>query len=183
MSDNHDGAVPGHLPPPAFPSAGRRRGTSPPGNEAVEDEGDTGSVPDEAFISPDDALPGQGEISADAIISPDAPVVRTHTPSPPPDFEEVMTRQPGAGLGLGEVVVTGIGSDPHLDLDPYVRKWGDEDLARVIAAVSYLARQLEERGEAGLRTSAGMSRFEATLRAYCVGYLGGLREKDTNPAT
>jgi hypothetical protein len=149
----------------------------------VDAAGDAGSVPDDAFISPDDAFPGQGELSEDAIISPDAPVVRTEAPTPPADFEEVMGREHGRALELGEIVVTGIGDDPHLNLYPFIQQWGDEDLAEVIAAVSYLARQLEERGEAGLRTAQGMSRFEATLRAYCVGYLGGLREKDSDPGT
>jgi hypothetical protein len=48
----------------------------------------------------------------------------------------------------------------------------------VVEAVRKLAEALGRKGEAGLRTTPSMSRFEATLRAYCVGYLAGRRAED-----
>jgi hypothetical protein len=45
-------------------------------------------------------------------------------------------------------------------------------------AVSKLAESLNRKGEAGLRANLEMSRFEATLRSYCVGYLAGRRAED-----
>ena len=42
-------------------------------------------------------------------------------------------------------------------------------------AVGKLAQALRHRGEAGLRTTPDMGRFDATLRAYCIGYLAGRR--------
>ena len=41
--------------------------------------------------------------------------------------------------------------------------------------VSKLAADIKQKGEAGLRSTLEMGRFEATLRAYCVGYLAGRR--------
>ena len=135
-----------------------------------------GSVPDEAFISPDDDLVVGGDLQ-DALVDPDAPVVREARPEVPDDFEEVMGRARTFAQEMGQA--TGMGDEIHLDLDPYIARWGDPHLARVAAAVSHLASAIEERGEAGLRTQPSMSRFEATLRAYCVGYLGGLRNADS----
>lgn len=114
----------------------------------------------------------------DALISPDEPVIRDGAPSVPEDFEEVMSRIRPEDLLTGDVVVTGMGDDPHLELGPHVERWGDLHLARLIAAVEHLGTELRERGEAGLKSRAGMSRFEVTLRAYCVGYLNGLRAHD-----
>ncbi len=69
-------------------------------------------------------------------------------------------------------MVTGIGDDPHLDPlelspggDPYVMELAD--------MVGKLAEALRRKGEAGLQTLPGMTSFEGTLRAYCVGYLQG----------
>ena len=154
------------FPPPASPSSWR-------GGESDEVVGD---VPDDAFILPEDDLV-VGRDMTEALIDPDTPVVRSRAPVPPDDFEEVMGRARSAAREIGEA--TGIGDEIHMDLDPYLSRWGDPHLARVAAAVVRLARAVEERGEAGLRTSPDMSRFEATLRAYCVGYLGGLRSKDS----
>ncbi len=55
-------------------------------------------------------------------------------------------------------------------------EWDDPDVAELIARVGRLAEALGERGEAGLRATPGMSRFEATLRAYCTGWLAARRE-------
>ena len=48
----------------------------------------------------------------------------------------------------------------------------------VMGAVAKLADALQRKGEAGLRSSPDMSRFEATMRSYCVGYLAGRRAED-----
>lgn len=178
-NQNGDGSTGDRLPPPAFPPSSRHRRVSPSGRLPVEaGPGETeGSVPDDAFISPDDAdPPAQGGME-EALIPPDAPVVRDGHPEVPDDFEEVMTRIRPEELLTGDVIVTGIGDDPRLDLDPHIQRWGDPRLAQLIAAVTHLGTELEERGEAGLKTRPGMSRFEVTLRAYCVGYLTGLRDQ------
>lgn len=114
-------------------------------------------------------------------ISPDEPVVRQSPPSPPEDFEEVMSRPrpPWERPELGEA--TGVGEEHYPDLKLLKRFYGDANLARLVQAVVRLASALEQRGEAGLRTTPDMTRFEATLRAYCVGYLGGLRERASGP--
>jgi hypothetical protein len=101
----------------------------------------------------------------DAFISPDEPFERASHGDDDEDFDP------------DDVVVTGIGDDPHLDPlelspggDPYVRELAD--------MVGKLAEALRRRGEAGLQTLPGMSTFEGTLRAYCVGYLRGLHARD-----
>lgn len=177
MQDNGDGRGRDALPPPAFPP-GQRRGPVPTHRPEGGEDDVEGSVPDDAFIRPD-----QDEALDDAFIAPDAPVVRTGAPSVPEDFEEVMGRISAHGLSSGEIVVTGIGDDPHMNADPYMQRWGDPHLAQLMAAVTRLAQDLREEGEAGLQTEPGMSPFEATLRAYCVGYLGGLRDHEPDPGT
>jgi hypothetical protein len=74
-------------------------------------------------------------------------------------------------------VVTGIGSDPHMDPEE-LATGGDPHVLEVVQAVGRLAEALKRRGEAGLRTTMDMSRFDATLRAYCVGYIAGRRAED-----
>ena len=154
------------LPPPAFPPGERgaryRRSLRTPVGEPgpahpVGSEAGEAGVPDEAFISPDEPIVRAGSrIAPDAFISPDEPI-----PDPGPD----------------EGVVTGIGNDPHLDeTDPTSPRYTDPHVARLVLQVGRLADALRDHGEAGLRTSADMSRFEATLRAYCVGYLVAQRE-------
>jgi len=49
----------------------------------------------------------------------------------------------------------------------------------LIGAVGRLAEALKRKGEAGLKAQPHMSRFEATLRAYCLGYLAGRRAEDS----
>jgi len=73
-----------------------------------------------------------------------------------------------------EGVATGIGDNPHLD-PTALRAGGDPALRDLTEVVAKLAEALRRRGEAGLHASTDMSRFEATLRAYCVGYLAGRR--------
>jgi hypothetical protein len=48
----------------------------------------------------------------------------------------------------------------------------------VSEAVAKLAEALRRRGESGLRATPEMTRFEATLRSYCVGYLAGRRAEE-----
>jgi len=101
----------------------------------------------------------------DALISPDDPFDRADDGGDDEDFDP------------DDVVVTGIGDDPHLDPvelspggDPYVKELAD--------MVGRLAEALRRKGEAGLQTLPGMTSFEGTLRAYCVGYLRGLHARD-----
>jgi hypothetical protein len=56
-----------------------------------------------------------------------------------------------------------------------VERYGDPAVADLVRRVTALADSLREKGEAGLRSTPEMTRFETTLRAYCVGYLAGLR--------
>jgi len=70
-----------------------------------------------------------------------------------------------------------------MDLDAHaspseVMTAGDPHVAELVDAIVRLGEALQRRGEAGLRTSPEMSRFDATLRAYCVGYLAGRRAED-----
>ena len=154
------------LPPPAFPPGERgtkyhrslRTPVGEPGPaQPVGSEAGEAGVPDEAFISPDEPIVRAGSrIAPDAFISPDEPI-----PDPGPD----------------EGVVTGIGNDPHLDeTDTASPRYTDPHVAGLVVQVGRLSDALRDNGEAGLRTSADMSRFEATLRAYCVGYLVAQRE-------
>jgi hypothetical protein len=156
------------LPPPAFPPSERgakyRRAlriplVEPgPAQPVGTDAGEVG-VPDEAFISPDDPIVRAGSrIAPDAFISPDEPLL-----------------DPGPSEG----VVTGIGNDPHLDdTNPTSPRHTDPHVAGLVGQVGRLADTLRDRGEVGLRTTDDMSRFEATLRAYCVGYLVAQRASE-----
>ena len=73
--------------------------------------------------------------------------------------------------------MTGMGHDPHLDPEELVTG-GDPHVIEVAGAVERLAGALKSKGEAGLKATPLMSRFEATLRAYCVGYIAGRRAED-----
>jgi hypothetical protein len=158
-----NGAGPGsgdrdRLPPPAFPPGHRMQAR--PRHRAERSGGGAEGVPDDAFISPDEPITRSGSrIAAGAFISPDEPI---------PSRDHVDPDQ---------VMVTGIGDDPHLGREelPTAQK-NDPELADLALRVRRLADALEYRGEAGLRTTADMNRFEATLRAYCVGYLAAQRE-------
>jgi hypothetical protein len=74
-------------------------------------------------------------------------------------------------------VVTGMGMDAHLEPEELVTG-GDPHVMELVGAIRKLADAVKRKGEAGLRATTGMSRFEATLRAYCVGYLAGRRAED-----
>ena len=169
------------LPPPAFPP---HQHIQPRRNHrrSAEDTETGGGVPDDAFISPDEPIVRSGlRIAKDAFISPDDPIVRSSLrfaqealispdePLPPRDAEHVDT---------DEVVVTGIGDDPHLgpeELGP--ARHEDPIVADLALRVGRLADGLRDRGEATLRTTADMNSFETTLRAYCVGYLAAQRHR------
>jgi hypothetical protein len=154
------------LPPPAFPPGARtlghrvRRSAEIRGLQPEPQPESGEGVPDDAFISPDDPIVRSGSrIAPGAFISPDEPL---------PSRDQ---------LDPDEVVVTGIGDDPHLSpADLAVARYTDPHVADLVQRVGQLADALREKGEAGLRTTPEMSRFEATLRAYCVGYLAAQRE-------
>jgi hypothetical protein len=124
-------------------------------------------LPPPAF--PPGIAPGQRaaapEHEADlALIEPDEPLPTRY---PLPDGEGQAE----------EGIATGIGDDAHLDPSAWAAET-DPYLGDLTAAVSKLAEALKRRGEAGLHAAPSMSRFEATLRAYCVGYLAGRRAED-----
>jgi len=161
MSDNHEGA---RLPPPAFPPGQRRRAVSssrPPSDGSAAGSA-TGVGVGGAFISPDEPIPPRHDAVEGAFISPDDPLPARHYP-------EVADEVEG--------VVTGMSFDPHLDPGEVVAG-GDPHVLTLVESVEKLAEDLKRRGEAGLRTTPEMSRFEATLRAYCVGFLAGKRAEE-----
>jgi len=141
------------FPPPVFPSGSSGWDDADP----HLDDDEEGVVPEDAFHDPDD------------------PVVREHPPTVPADFEEVMGRVGGLEAVLGEVAVTGMGNDPHVVAHPGLEPYDDPHVAELASALERLRAGLASRGEAALKVEPEMSRFEATLRAYCVGYLAGRR--------
>ena len=145
-----------HLPPPAFP----------PSTSWTRH-----------FQDPDPGEAGAGSIPDDAIHGPDDPVLRLEAPSVPPDFEEVMSGAGGLEGVPDEGSVTGMAPGPAPRPAPG-EPHADPHVAELSAALERLRRGLDVRGEAALRVDAGMSRFDATLRAYCVGYLAGRRADD-----
>jgi hypothetical protein len=92
-----------------------------------------------------------------------------------PEFQEGVMVEPGE-----EGIVVGMDMDDHLEVEEIV-SGGDPHVMEVMTAVSKLAESLHHHGEAGLRASHEMSRFEATLRSYCVGYLAGRRAEEPAP--
>jgi len=164
------------LPPPAFPPGARKQvhrnstGAPKPSVDGQRADGVFISPDDpipprndklgRAFISPDDPLPPRSDVVAGAIISPEEPL----PPRSEPGEEE-------------EGVVTGMGFDAHMDPEELV-SGGDPYVIEVSHAVRKLADSLKRKGEAGLRAVPSMSRFEATLRAYCVGYIAGRRAEE-----
>ena len=147
------------LPPPAFPP-GQRASHRRSGRRASEGSGSHRGVSIGNASRPQEAR-GEGGVPDDAFISPDEPL-------PPRGLAE---------LRPDEVVVTGIGDDPHLSPEEMAGSpHEDPHVADLALRVGRLADALRDRGEAGLRTAPGMNRFEATLRAYCVGYLAGQHE-------
>jgi hypothetical protein len=181
------------LPPPMFPPGDRRRQVT---RSAAPGLNGTEGVPEDAFIMPDEPLRRDDERPSDdpfgpevwssakaaelvdeAFIDPDTPIVRREPPKTPADFERVVRgRTP---LKLEDVQVTGIGDDAHLEDDDLVPDDGVERHVRELTrSIERLGDALRLRGEVGLRTTADMTRFEATLRAFCVGYLTRVREEE-----
>lgn len=166
----------GRLPPPAFPRSRGVAGEPAPTPRAPEDDEGEPLIPEEAFIPPD------------------APIVRKEPPRKPEDFERVMKgghevspAAPGQGAppAGGRVEAEAASGDagagdeaPRADVRPDRGGSSDPAVADLASRVGDLADGLRERGEVALRTTPEMSRFEATLRAYCVGYLAGLRRED-----
>ena len=145
------------LPPPAFPPGSRKHEHTNSDSPSGAPASSSGS-PDVTLISPDDPMPERRpDAVLGAFISPDDPMpVRAE-------------REEG--------VVTGMGSDPHMDPEELVTG-GDPYVIELIGTVGRLAEALKRKGEAGLRASPQMTRFEATLRSYCVGYLARRRAED-----
>jgi hypothetical protein len=165
------------LPPPAFPPGTRRKvhknSTGPHKPSAEHVEGD-------AFISPDDPFPPRNDKVANAFISPDEPLPprSDHLAGAFLSSEDALPLHGSIPAHEDEGVVTGMGSDPHLDPEELATGGGDPYVMEVAHAVRKLAAVLSRKGEAGLRSTPDMSRFEATLRAYCVGYIAGRRAED-----
>lgn len=155
------------LPPPAFPPGQRRHvHTNSVGH------GDARRRPSDAdaqIISPDDPIPLRRDPIEQAFISPDEPIPERRIELAP-EFAEYARPRPEDGEG--EVVSMDL--DAHLDPIEAI-SGGDPFVAEVVEVVSTLAEALQRKGEAGLRTKHGMTRFESTLRAYCVGYIVGRR--------
>ena len=182
MSENNNKKG-GRLPPPAFPPGSRKqvvRNAAPaakpvPAKPASEDD---------AFISPDDPMPARSDKMASAFILPDDPMPERRpdamnsafiSPEDPiPKREALGPRRTMGKPESEDGVVTSIGSNAHLDQGELAAA-GDPHVMELTEAVGRLAQALRRKGEAGLRSSADMTRFDATLRAYCVGYLAGRR--------
>jgi hypothetical protein len=107
-----------------------------------------------------------------AFISPDDPIPERRLDLTPA-FADFATPSPEDGDG--EVV--GMDMDSHTEPAELVAA-GDPHVRELIDAVGKLAEALRRKGEAGLRVQPDMVRFDATLRAYCVGYLAGRRAED-----
>ncbi|MHB1194321.1 MAG: hypothetical protein ACYC6F_14955 [Longimicrobiales bacterium] len=175
-----DGQGGRRLPPPAFPPGSRKPAAQRPGatsddlssamilpDDPIPER--TGEVPEGAFMSPDDPIRRMAAQSDDdAFISPDEPIQRRAP------LTGTITR---ADLDLDEVVVTGIGDDAHMEADELALGF-DPHVLEVVDTVGRLAEALKRKGEAGLKATPEMSRFEATLRSYVVGYLAGRRAAD-----
>lgn len=165
MSEHNNAS---RLPPPAFPP-GSRRHTQRNSNSSGLARNIVESV-DEAFISPDEPLPDHVDPMSDAFISPDEPL-----PERKIELSDAFRDAHAAAMVEGEVV--GMDLDPHLEPEESV-SGGDPHVTELMQAVAKLAEEVRRKGEAGLRATPEMSRFEATLRAYCVGYLAGRRAED-----
>jgi len=161
------------LPPPVFPP-GSRRHVSRNSTGSKGHARPPGSSFEGALISPDDPIPDDVDPMGAAFISPDDPMPerRVEWIGASSDARATAT---GDEPGEGEVV--GMDLDPHLAPDEVVAH-GDPHVMELTEAVAKLAESVRKKGEAGLRVRPDMTRFEATLRAYCVGYLAGRRAED-----
>lgn len=180
MSENNNRKG-GRLPPPAFPPGSRRKVMKSPAPSAPPPPPQP-NVSDDAFISPDDPMPARTDEVASAFILPDDPIPERRPDTMNTAFispeDPLPKREPlGVRRTMGkpeEGVVTGIGSNAHLETGELAAA-GDPYVMELIDSVGKLAQALRRRGEAGLRASPEMTPFDATLRAYCVGYLAGRR--------
>lgn len=162
------------LPPPAFPPGTRKRvhtnSTTPQSSNSR-----SGSSP---YISPDDPMPPRRDRVDEAYISPDDPMPERRPDAVFDAFispDDPMPSRPDASEEEG--IVTGMGDDPHLDPEE-LASGGDPHVLEVTGALDRLAAAMKHKGEAGLKSTPQMSRFEATLRSYCVGYIAGRRAED-----
>jgi len=87
--------------------------------------------------------------------------------------QEIDEAPAGVATGIGEGPAYRDAFDPPPARDPHVRE--------LTLTLSKLAEAVRRRGEAGLQATPQMTRFEATLRAYCVGYLAGRRAEPRDP--
>lgn len=154
------------LPPPAFPPGSRKH--SMPVRDTAE-ENSSG-----AFIEPDSPMPERIVSSQGlgaAFISPDEPI-------PARKIELVEDFQDRASIDPDEEgQVVGMDLDPNLDPSDVI-SGGDPHLREVIDTIDKIRAGLHHKGESALRVSHDMPRLEATLRAYCVGYLVGRRVEE-----
>lgn len=170
MSENSEET---RLPPPAFPPGMRRRtyGTRKGGDA----EAATQESAEEVFISPDAPMPERRDRLSGAFISPDEPIPERKIEL----VEEFQSVTDGIDPDDEGVAV---GMDLGAELEPEeVVSGGDPHVMELMDAVARLSDALRRKGEGGLRTLPEMSRFEATLRAYCVGYLAGRRAEEPAP--
>jgi len=168
MSENSDES---RLPPPAFPPGTRRRSYGSSNSDSGASGGPDGGV----YISPDDPIPVRTETMSGAFIQPDEPI--------PERKIELMDEFQSVTDGIepdeeGEVV--GMDLDSNIEPDEMM-SGGDPHVIELIGAISTLNDALHRKGEGGLRSHSEMSRFEATLRSYCVGYLAGRRAEEPPP--
>lgn len=165
------------LPPPAFPPGSRKHVYTNSDHGSAQAKERDGSS-ERAFISPDDPIPPRQDTVDAAFISPDDPMPERRPDavfdafiSPDEPLPSRLRLEPEEGI------VTGMGDDPHLDPEE-MSAGGDPHVLEVAGAVERLAAALKKKGEAGLKATPQMSRFEATLRSYCVGYIAGRRAED-----
>lgn len=120
------------------------------GGDAPIEEMDDSTIPDDAFISPDEPIVRR-EVEAvpdDAFISPDEPYERSEEPV------------------IGTVVGMG-GSAAHATSMPAIHLDADQ-VAQILEETS---RRIREEGiRPALRASHDASQFEVMLKAYLAGY-------------
>jgi hypothetical protein len=176
------GRIGAPLPPPVFPPGGRRsrmrHGLGPDSSRGSSGEGRSTVWSNTsawvraglgaALILPDDPIPPR----SDRLVA--AEVARTLDLEAPADPGGESADE----LDLDDVVVTGIGDDPHLSVADLLYAW-DPHVTELLAAVRRLATELEQQGEAALVAGPRMTHLERQLRAYCVGFLAGRRAADS----
>jgi hypothetical protein len=168
------------LPPPVFPPGGHRLQMR---HRVVADR-DRGTREDHSFTWSDASIMWGPAGLDGAIIFPDDPIPPRAGGEPAPGVTAALEGMAGIRGGasdeevnIDDVVVTGIGDDRHLSSAELAYGW-DPHMADLVETVKKLAAALDRRGEGGLRTTPGMSRLEAQLRGYCVGFLAGRRAGD-----